>query len=196
MATIFGILDVFSFKQIAAASAPYAISPIPGPKKSSPFSLITTLFGIRSVPDLGILTTSVAGSTDRPIVHRSFGLLGGDDFYGPNFHFTEYMKARNYLYGIGVHFALILGALLLAMPPFRWLAKKYVYQPGDGPTKEESKNDAVEYRGIGKPDVKETRGPRVFVRAHFRGSLYNRKSCLGRTLFAQLTIFSDGNLAR
>jgi len=182
LATVLGLLDVFSLKKISAATAPYAISPIPGPKNSSGGSLITTLFGIRSVPYLGILTTSIAGGTDRPIVQRSWGLLGGNKFYGPNFSFSEHMKTRNYLTAIATHYGLIFGMMMLAIPFIRTLVKKYVYQPGDGPTKEESRNDRVEYRGIGKPDVGKVGGPRVFCRAHFEGSLYKCKSPSSRLL--------------
>jgi hypothetical protein len=35
-----------------------------------------------------------------------------------------------------MHVALALGAFVLILPPVRWLLKKLVYQPGDGPTKE------------------------------------------------------------
>jgi hypothetical protein len=71
-----------------------------------------------------------------PIVQRTWGLLGGNDFYGANFYFSEFMKARNYLTGILFHFTLILGSVLLAIRPVRSLMKSYVYQPGDGPTEE------------------------------------------------------------
>jgi hypothetical protein len=82
-------MDTYSFKQLAAAGAPYAISPIPGPKTKDTTSLITKIFGIRAVRDLGILTTSVGAVSDTPIVQRSWGLLGGNKFYGPNFQFHE-----------------------------------------------------------------------------------------------------------
>jgi hypothetical protein len=139
-------------------------------------SWITKLLGVRVVPDLGILTTSIGASTDQPIVQRSWGLLGGNSFYGPNFRFAEYSKARNYFLAVVIHFGLVLGALLLAVPFLRKFARRFVYQPGDGPTKEESQKDRVEYRGIAKPDVQTENPPRAFCRAHFNGSLYACKS--------------------
>jgi hypothetical protein len=183
LSTVLGILDVYSVKELAAAHSPYGICPIPGPKVAESKSLITKIFGIRTVPDLGILTTSFGGVADRPIVHRSWGLLGGDKFYGPNFRFSEFMKARNYLGAVFIHFAITMGALLLAFPFFRSLARKYVYQPGDGPTKEQSKNDRVEYRGIGIPDVQTPNPPRAFCKASFQGSLYQ---CKYTSLYLQL----------
>jgi hypothetical protein len=172
LASVFTIMDVYSLKEIAAANLPYAISPIPGPKTSSGTSLVTKLFGIRSVPDLGILSTSLGGIVDTPIVQRSWGILG----YGPNFHFAEYMKVRNYLIGIAVHWGLLIGSLLLAIPLVRTIARKYVYQPGEGPTKDQVKNDRLEYRGIARPDVQTPNPGRAFCRAFFDGSLYACKS--------------------
>jgi hypothetical protein len=174
LATVLSITEAYSLKQIGAALSPYAISPIPGPKNTDPTSWITKILGIRAVKDLGILTTSLAGTSDRAIVQRSWGLLG----YGPKFHFSEYMKARNYLTGLLFHFALMLGTVCLAVPFLRNLAKKYVYQPGDGPTKEETKNDRLEYRGIGKPDIDEPNAPRAFVRLSYEGGIYACKFSL------------------
>ncbi len=165
-------------KQIKAAHAPYAISPIPGPKFKDSTSLITKVFGVRTVPDLGILTISMGSTVDRPIVERSWGLLGGNNFYGPNFHFYEYMKARNHLGSVMTHFALIIGSVVLAMPFVRRIAKKMVYQPGDGPTKEETKKDRLEYRGIGMPDVAMPNPPRAFCKAAYEGSWYECKSAI------------------
>lgn len=82
------------------------------------------------------------------------------------------MKSRNYLTGIAIHFAILFGSVALAIGPLRHLLKKFVYQPGDGPTKEEVRNDRIEYRGIGIPDVQTAKPPRAFCKASFEGSLY------------------------
>ncbi len=182
MNSVFTLLDVFSLKQLEAAGAPYAISPIPGPKTSDPNSLVTKIFGVRVVPDLGVLTTWLGRASDIPIVQRSWGLLGGADFYGPNFRFGEFKKSRNYLTAIMSHFALMFGSLLIAIPFVRKLARKFVYQPGDGPTKEQSRKDRMEYRGIGIPDVKTPSPPRAFCRAHYEGSLYACKRSFLKSL--------------
>ncbi|KAB8289828.1 hypothetical protein EYC80_010460 [Monilinia laxa] len=179
--TVFTLLEVFSLKQIKAAMTPYALSPIPGPKVRPYKSLITKLTGIKVVPDLGILTTSLAGSTDLAIIHRSWGLSSGSRFYGPNFKVEEYMKSRNYLTAIVIHFGLILGGLFLAIPFFRHTARKYVYQPGEGATKEETKADRVEFRVIAKPDNDQANPRRIFCREYYEGSIYR----LTGTLIAQ-----------
>ncbi|KAM3073854.1 hypothetical protein ACMFMG_008477 [Clarireedia jacksonii] len=195
LATVLTLLDVYSLKDVRASMKPYALSPIPAPKiqDSATFfsSLLTKLFGIKVVPDLGILTTSIAGGTDLPIIHRSWGILGGADFYGPNFHVSEYMKTRNYLTAIAMHYGLLIGAMFLYIPLFRKVARNYVYQPGEGPTKDEYKGDRVEWRAIAKPDLGKPKTPRVFCRAHFEGSAY----ALTGILLAQgaMTILRDNH---
>lgn len=176
--TVFNIMETYSLKQIRAAGVPYAISPIPGPGTKDNTSIVTKIFGIRAVRDLGILTSSLGGMADTPIVQRSWGLLGGNKFYGPNFRFHEYMKARNHLSAIFIHFALVLGSVMLAIPFMRTIGRKLVYQPGEGPTKEESKRDRFEYRGIGIPDVATPNPPRAFCKAAYEGSLYECKFLL------------------
>lgn len=59
------------------------------------------------------------------------------------------------------------------IPLFRTVMRKFVYQPGDGPTKEQTRKDRVEYRGVARPDTKEGT-PRAFCRAYYDGSLYGR----------------------
>jgi len=140
--------------------------------------MITKIFGVRVVPDLGILTTSMGRVSDIPIVQRSWGLLGGADFYGPNFWFSEFLKSRNYLTAVTTHFTLVFAGLMIAIPFVRKMTRSYVYKPGDGPTKEESKNDRVEYRGIATPDVKTPKPPRAFCTARYEGSLYDCESSL------------------
>jgi hypothetical protein len=168
-------MDVYSLKELAATSAPYALSPIPGPKTRSPTSWITKLLGVREVSDLGILTTYLGAAADRPLVHRTWGLLGGPSSYGPNFRFSEYMKVQNYLTAIFLHFSLAVASFFVAIPFLRKLAKRFVTQPGDGPTKEQSRNDRVEYRGIGNPDVQTPNPGRAFCKAYYEGSLYECK---------------------
>ena len=168
-------MDTYSFKQLEAAHAPYSISPIPGPKTPNPNSLLTKIFGVRAVPDLGILTTSLGKVSDTPIVERSWGLLGGASFYGPNFHFSEFLKTRNYLTAVMTHFSILFGSLLIAIPLVRTLARKYVSQPGEGPSKEQTRNDRVEYRGVATPDVKMEKPARAFCKARYEGSLYECK---------------------
>jgi len=163
--SVLTFLDVYNLQQIRSAFSPFAISPKPGPKAPGK-SLMTRALGICEVRDLGILTSSIGGMADAPIVQRSWGLLD----YGPNFHFSEYAKARNYLTGIAFHFGLLLGSLLLSISPLRQVMRRFVTQPGGGATKEEAKKDRLDYRAIGTPD--RASKPRAFCRAYYMGGFY------------------------
>jgi short subunit dehydrogenase-like uncharacterized protein len=177
-------MDVYSFKEMRLAFAPYRISSKPGPEAPKK-SLITRAIGICAVRDLGILTTSFGEVLDAPIVQRSWGLLD----YGPNFHFSEYMKTRNYLTGIVFHFGLVLVSFLLSLSPIRTLAKKYATQPGGGATKEEAKKHRLDYRGIGTPDG--SLKPRAYCRAYYTGGLYELTGIF--LAHAAISILKDGH---
>lgn len=175
VATVFGLLENYSMKELQAAHAPYGMSPIPAPKTPDSRSWVTKLFGVKVVPDLGILTTSLGSGANIPIVQRSWGLLGGASNYGPNFRYHEYLKSRNYLTAVGFHFMVVLLTFLVVIPPIRILAKKLVLQPGDGPTKEKGSTDLFEYRGIGTPDIPGSKPPRAFAKMRYEGSIYGCK---------------------
>ena len=143
LATVVGIFDNYSISQIMKTAKPYSLSPIPPLKSTKPEAkqgfwarLIGRLTGIRSVPELGTLTSSVNGGTDRTIVYRSWGLIDAGSFYGPNFRFSPYANANNFMQAILMHWGLAFGALALLLKPVRWLLQKMVYAPGQGPTKE------------------------------------------------------------
>lgn len=173
---------MFSLKEIAAAMKPYALSPIPNPQAASQSRPLTQrLTGTRYVPSLGVQTTFIAGDSDRAIVQRTWGLFSQiparkDEFYGPNFQFSEHLRVRNWLYGLLVHLGFSLaGVLFVAVPPLRWLLRKVVYAQGQGPDIEQAKKHEIEYRAIGKPDAWKAGGKAAFCKAWFNGSMYHRE---------------------
>lgn len=172
MATILGILDHYSLKEIRDALAPWALSPVPGPKSSRGSSLLTRLLGVRYDTNLGTLTSFIAASGNTAIVLRTWGLLDSGRYYGPKFHYSEYMQVRNALVGVGIHLALVFAGLALLFPPFRWLAMKFVYQPGQGASKESTKNDALEYRAIATADQDTQNPSRAIAKFGYNGDLY------------------------
>ncbi|KAK2013003.1 saccharopine dehydrogenase [Colletotrichum eremochloae] len=180
LATALSLFDSFTLSQVRAHHKPYALSPVPNPNKvQSQTSLLTKLVGLRNVPDLGLMTTSIAGMTDAAIVQRTWGLLATlpsrqKQSYGPNFSFHEYMRAKGYLQGIAIHWAVaFFGLLLVTAAPFRKLVKMFVYQPGEGPDRQASKKEEIEYRGIAIPDKESKTGyPKAFCRAWYKGSMY------------------------
>lgn len=137
LATILTLFEGYSLSQFAKASERWSMCTVKPPQQSDSKPLRERLTGLRNESDLGgTLTDSLQGPADIPIVHRSWGLIEDGKYYGPNFRLSAYMRARNALYGFGIHLALTFGFLTLILPPVRWLLKKFVYQPGEGPTKE------------------------------------------------------------
>lgn len=136
LATVLTLFDTYNIFQVLRALRPYSLSSVPAPKSLVSPSLWERLTGMRTEPELGLLTDSISGATDAPIVLRSWSLYDGGRYYGPKFQFSAYMRAKNQLQGLIIHLALAIGALVLIFPPARWLLKRFVYQPGDGPTKE------------------------------------------------------------
>jgi hypothetical protein len=164
---------------VQGATAPYAQSPIRHQEPTRPTtSLSAALFGVCSIPKLGLLTTSLAANTDIPVIERSWGLLSQiptrkDQFYGPNFKWKEYFRARNWFHGVAVHWGLLVAGFMLAcIPPIRSLMRKFVTQPGQGPTREAMEKEEVEYRGIAWPDTDIASNKLAFGTATFKGSMY------------------------
>lgn len=182
LATVLSIFNYFTLKEIQEAQKPYALSPAAHKQPTRPVgSLLSGLFGSRSIPDLGIVTTSLAASTDTSLVERTWGLLSvtpsrKDEFYGPNFTWNEVFRARNWLHGAMVHWGLLLGGFLIAcIPPVRTLLRKFIYQPGEGPQREDMQRESIEYRGVAKPEGEVKGNQRAFCKATYSGSMYYRK---------------------
>lgn len=131
LATILGLLDTSSLKQVSSASKPYALAIKQGPKPTRPRSVLERLTGVRKDPTFGALTTAFSTTADTLIVERSWSLLS-DSVYGPNFEFNEYQIVRNVFFAllVKVLYAVVMVALML--PPVTWLLKKLVYAPGQG----------------------------------------------------------------
>ncbi|KAF5683652.1 hypothetical protein FCIRC_4327 [Fusarium circinatum] len=179
LATALSIWDVFSLQEIKDASSPYAQSPVKHKDPKRPkSSILQMIFGVRTVPNLGLQTTSVTNSTDVAVVERTWGLLSStpsrkDEFYGPNFVWVEHMKARNWLHGIFIHWLLIVGGVLLvSVAPLRNFLKKRVYQPGEGAKREDTAKDEIEYRGIAYPDSEKAASKAALCRMWYHGGMY------------------------
>ncbi|RCI16181.1 hypothetical protein L249_2207 [Ophiocordyceps polyrhachis-furcata BCC 54312] len=179
IASAMGVFDHFTLAEMRATREPYVISPVPHPNKPRPTSsLLNQVFGIRQVPDLGLQATSIQASIDAPVVERTWGLLSQvpsrkAQFYGPKFNWATYQKPRNWLHGIAMHWALAVGALVLALvPPARALIVKLAPEPGEGLNKEGMAREEIEYRGTATPDAPGPMDKRAYCRAVFRGSSY------------------------
>lgn len=152
---------------------PWAFSPIPGPKSQKSASLLSRIFGVRSVPDLGLLSTAIASNADEAIVQRSWGLLDGGKLYGPNFTFSEYRRVQNWASGAAAHFLITFSSLILAFPPLLWLLNKVVIAPGQGPSRESREKESLEFRAIATADQDVPEPKRAFARFRWDGGIYD-----------------------
>lgn len=172
------MFDYFSSQELAASVKPFALSPVANPRIAPKPSIFSRLTGLYNVPGLGLLNTSVGAAPNVAIVQRTWGVLQQEpsrqkEFYGPNFSYKELAKAKNIAAGIAMHYGiLIVGALLMFVPPFRALVRRFVFKPGEGPSKEDSANDYVELRGVASPDLPDSR-KQAFVKARYSGSMYH-----------------------
>ncbi|KAI9375628.1 Saccharopine dehydrogenase-domain-containing protein [Aspergillus egyptiacus] len=168
LTTVLTCIETFSKTQLLNSTKPFSLAASAPPKDIPSESIMEKVLGVRSIQDLGTLTSSPSGFCDVTTVHRSSTLM--PEFYGPRFYFRQFLQVRNTFIGILFHYAFMFGASLLVLPPVRWLVKKFIYTPGSGPTPESGRNDRVEYRAIATPDQKTSK--RVFGRLTYEGSMY------------------------
>ena len=193
VATALGLLDHYSLKEVAKSAGTWASSPVPRTGPQDGPSLIKKVFGVRKVTGLGTLTTSLAASPNVATVQRSWGLLDGGKLYGPNFTYHEYLGVRNTAIAVAVHFAFVFVSLAAAIPPLRWLAKRYYYAFGSSPSQETS-DEALEFRAIATADQNSPHPRRAFARFRWEGSVYYFTGvCLAE---AAMLILNDDDLVQ
>ncbi|KAJ5584966.1 uncharacterized protein N7459_004766 [Penicillium hispanicum] len=168
--TILSIFDWLPVSELLKSAGPFSLAASAPPKGVGDESIIQKLLGVRSISDLGTLTTSPNGMADMAIVLRSSTLM--PEFYGKRFFFRQMLAVRNVFVGAAIHIAFILGMSLMMLPPVRWLLRKVVYAPGNGPTTQEAINDRVEYHAVATADQDTPSPKRAFGKLTFEGSLY------------------------
>ena len=194
LATVLSIMDHYSLKQIRKSSGSWATSPVPRPKMQNSWSWIGRFLGVRSVPGLGTLTTSISAAPNIAVVQRSWGLFDGGKLYGTNFQYQEYMRVRNSVVGIAMHFAFTFAGLALLFPPVRWLAKKFLYAPGEGADKDTARHDYLEFHAVATADQVGLNPRRAFAKLRWDGNLYHFTGvCLAE---AAMVLLSDEKLVQ
>ena len=172
LATVFSVMEHYDLKQIGRSIGSWATSPVPKPRTHSSQSWVSKILGIRYVPGLGTLTTSLSAGTNIATVQRSWGLLDAGKLYGSNFQCHEYMRARNSIFGIVAHLALAFAGLALIFPPVRFFIKKFLYAPGEGPGDESTRGNYIEYHAVATADQEVLDPMRAFAKLRWNGSLY------------------------
>ncbi|OTB17708.1 hypothetical protein K445DRAFT_56367 [Daldinia sp. EC12] len=176
--TVLELFDFFHWKEVAQSHKPYALSPVHNPKKAPKPSFLSRLTGVYSMPQLGRMSTSMTAGANTAVVHRTWGLFKKEPslqkyFYGPNFTYREFIRAKSYLGGMAMHYGIVVSGLLLVLfPPIRKLVRKFVYQPGEGTSKEAQKKECIEFRGVATPDIQPSIGKQAWCKAEFNGGLY------------------------
>lgn len=94
------------------------------------------------------------------------------EFYGQNFRTEMLVKVRSMFTCILIHVGFRISLLALLIPPVRWLVKKFIYAPGQGPTAEEGENDRVEYRGVAVADQPTSKPCRAFGTLSYENGPY------------------------
>ncbi|THC97847.1 hypothetical protein EYZ11_002700 [Aspergillus tanneri] len=169
LSTILSIFDSLSISDMFKSIHPFAIA-ASAPKSIPSEPFINTLLGVRSVRDMGVLTTAPITIADRLIVHRSSTLM--PEFYGPQFYFREFIRVRNVFIGVALHIAFVIGLLLLTLPPVRFLLRRIIYTPGSGPRREDSTTEWFRYRAVATVDQTSQTPKRVLGILKYQGSLY------------------------
>ena len=169
--TILTVLDTFSISEIMSAMKPYSLaSKKPAAASPSP-PLLTRLFGVRKIPELGTLTTAVAGTANALIVQRTWSLMDDGDFYGQTFSYEELMRVSSTIKGVAAHLAINIMPIFLLISPLMWLLKKVIPAPGQGPSLESTRKNFVEMRALGVSDS--SPGRKALAKFRFEGSMYD-----------------------
>ncbi|KAF9445482.1 hypothetical protein P691DRAFT_777529 [Macrolepiota fuliginosa MF-IS2] len=162
-------------KKDARESAPaYSLSPIKGP----PVPRVPLYYRL-PVPGARPLIGAFffMKPTNQALVQRTFGLLEYEarisnsketqlSRYGPDFVYDEFLTMSS-VFG-AVSFTLLFGTvffLFAFVTPFRWLAKKFLPQPGAGPSDEDMQHGYMTATNI----TKSTSEPPVYVKTVMKG---------------------------
>ena len=150
-------LSKYSLSQINRASAPLA-SAVPDAGPHNPYP--SPVLPVRHEKFLGPVTFNPSALADRAVVMRTWSLLqrygGKEEKYGERFSFIGYTSAGNIFAGwlqfLGLSTAV---ALIIMLPPLRWLIQYLAPQIGPGPTVHEGEKWSVEWKAVAEADLKD-----------------------------------------
>lgn len=146
LASVLNLLDVYSLREISEAHAPWSLSATKGSPQQSNIP-----HSIYDKESQYWLASHIGDSVDRSVAARSASLAlefdWGKDWttYG-YIAFVSRWKAYSYLA------LLYLGTTLLGLSPVRYFTKKFVIQPGSGPSREEMDSGYLELQCIAESD--------------------------------------------
>lgn len=168
MMTAYGIGWIWSGNPWSLISKTHSIDPVSSP-------LLSKIFGYRRFPGLGMVTTSFLAICNESIAQRSANLQ--IELYGSSFNLHEYLPIDSWFRAVLVHYPTLLGLLLLALSPIRWLLKKLIPSPGTGPDLAAAGVERQTFTAVGIP--KSPEGTTVKATLHYEGSLYYCSALMG-----------------
>lgn len=143
LSSVFTLLDLYTLKDISAAHKPWSLSTVKGSAAQSNLPHV--------IWDNDFKTYAASWpmeNVDRSVAARSWSLL----HYGSQWTTYGYLKFTRmyqaYLY-VGL---LYLGTLLIGIRPLRYLLKRLVVQPGQGPSQQAMDEGHVQLKCIGESD--------------------------------------------
>ena len=111
----------------------------------------------------------MTASGNVPVVHRSSALM--PQLYGNNFRYEEYLHVSNYAWGVAIHLGFAFASVILALSPVRNFIRRFIYQPGQGPTVEDNAKDILECRAVAIADQLEPERKAMAI-FRYEGGLY------------------------
>jgi short subunit dehydrogenase-like uncharacterized protein len=148
IASILAGLEMYSLRQMMAASAPRASCiPDAGPHRPHPAPNLP----VRRDRFLGDLTFNPSAMADQAVVMRTWSLLQryGDraERYGDRFSFLGYTAAQSWLQAWSSFLTMSIAVFCtLLFPPLRWLLRWLSPQPGTGPQLKPGERHFVEWK--------------------------------------------------
>ncbi|KZS88180.1 hypothetical protein SISNIDRAFT_460044 [Sistotremastrum niveocremeum HHB9708] len=135
ISTILTALEAVPRKVLAAAAADYALSPVQG--KPTPFFQFVYTAPVLRPTQYGAYW--LMSGANKAVVQRTWGikqLRGPSEGYGPDFVYDEFLGRKSKLGSFLFGMAFMSGLALVMLSPVRWLLKKLVPAPGEGPSEE------------------------------------------------------------
>jgi short subunit dehydrogenase-like uncharacterized protein len=173
--TVVSLMSTYGISWIFPGN-PWSLTPGPKPTNiPSTSTIISQLFGYRSIEGLGICTTSFLAICNEAIAHRSAALL--PQVYGSGFHFHEFLPVQNLFAAVLVHFLTRFGLLMLAFPPLRTLFRCCIPRAGTGPDLATGHVEKQVFHAVGTQN--NDGGAKMEAKFIYDGSLYYCSAAMG-----------------
>ncbi|KAH8685845.1 Saccharopine dehydrogenase-domain-containing protein [Tricladium varicosporioides] len=192
LASFFNMYESIDQKAMAESLQPWALSPIKGRK----YSDSANMFGLRHDKTLGLLSTSSpTARQDRALVHRSWSLLDGGNFYGRDFFYNEYQRASNAFAGVVANLGVKILEASLSSSFLRTVMRKFAPAPGEGIDPEQEKKLNIEIFAVAIADEAGPCATRALAKLRYAGGPYHITAAF-LAQGAATILYEDGLLER